>query len=312
MPLVDLASIERARTRIAPFVRKTPVFEASQFRQAPTEAELIFKLECLQVTGSFKARGAISRLLATPREKLLQGIVTASGGNHGLGVARAAAVAGVPAIVFVPAGVSDDKIRLLQGWGADVRKVGAIFDDTKDAALQFSRSSGLEFFHPFADPDVVAGQGTVALEIIDQVHDFDSIVIAIGGGGLIAGMATALKALKPNVRILGVEPTGSPTLRSCLDAGRVVTLDAVTTTVPTMACARTDDAVFEAVRDKISDIALVEDEDMSEARKWLWSELGVAADMSGAAAVAALRTKKLVFNAGERVCILVCGAGAPG
>src|SRR5205823_9596550 len=199
-------------------------------------AEVLLKLECLQVTGSFKARGAMTGLLARPKEQFAAGIVTASGGNHGLAVARTAYAASVPATIFVPKGVSPAKVEKMRLWGAQVETVGSLWDESNAAAIRQANRTGALYLHPFADPLVVAGQGTLGLEVLEQIPDLDAIIIAIGGGGLISGMSIALHALRPSVRIIGVEPNGSPTLKACMDAGACIALKEVTTRVPTMAC----------------------------------------------------------------------------
>lgn len=309
--MIGLEDIRAARERIAPFVRRTPVLVPTSAKD-PLPASVFLKLECLQVTGSFKARGAMNRVLATPREELAGGIVTASGGNHGLAVARTAYVAGVPATVFLPSNVSPAKVEKLRGWQARVEIVGDVWDTANEAALAHARSSSALYLHPFADPLVVAGQGTLALDLLEDAPELDLVLIAIGGGGLIAGMATALKALRPKIRIIGVEPTGSPTLKASLETGRVVTLSRITTSVPTMACRRTDERIFELVRDAVDDVVLVTDHEMRHAARWLWFEAGVAADLSGAAAVAAVQAGRVRFGDAASVCALVCGAGPDG
>lgn len=311
--MITIADIENAAGRIGPYVRRTPVTPLAQLKDPPPGgARVTLKLECLQVTGSFKARGAMNRLLGTPKAALGAGIVTASGGNHGLAVARTAYAAGVPATIYVPANVSPAKVVKMEAWNARVEIVGDEWTKSNDAALAFARDTGATYFHPFADPLVVAGQGTLALEILDQIADFDVILIAIGGGGLISGMATALRARRPGVRIVGIEPTGSPTLKASLDAGHVVTLAEVTSRVPTMTCRRTDERIFETVRATVDDILLVSDEEMAEASRWLWFEMGVAADLSGAASLAALRHGFPALAGAGHICCLVCGAGAEG
>jgi threonine dehydratase len=159
---------------------------------------------------------------------------------------------------------------------------------------------------------VVAGQGTLAIDLLEDLPELDAVLIAIGGGGLIAGMATALKALQPSIHIIGVEPTGSPTLKASLDAGEVVTLHEVTTAVATMACRRTDERIFARVRETVDEVVLVTDDEMRSAARWLWFEAGVAADLSGAAAVAALRSGRIGCGPDARICALVCGAGPEG
>jgi threonine dehydratase len=311
--MIGIADIEGARGRLAGYVRHTPVMPLSALKSTiATNARVTLKLECLQVTGSFKARGAMNRLLGAPRQESARGIVTASGGNHGLAVARTAFAAGVPAMIFVPSGVSMAKIAKMKAWSAEVETVGDVWDQANEAALDYAARTGAIYFHPFADPLVVAGQGTLGLEILDDLPDIDAIVIAIGGGGLISGLATAIRARRPSVRIIGVEPTGAPTLKASLDAGRVVTLPEITTSVATMACRRTDERIFEVVRRTVDEIVLVSDEDMAEASRWLWFEMGVAADLSGSASLAALRTAPEVLAGARHVCALVCGAGAEG
>lgn len=311
--MIDIGDIEAAAARIGDRVRRTPVMALDQLKDPPpVEAAVTLKLECLQVTGSFKARGAMNRLLGAAGGPPARGIVTASGGNHGLAVSRTAFAVGVPATVFVPSGVSPAKVEKMRRWDADVRVVGDVWDESNKAALAFEKETGAVYFHPFADPLVVAGQGTLGLEILDQLPDIDAILIAIGGGGLIAGMSTAIRARKPDVRIIGIEPVGSPTLKACVDAGEVVTLPAVTTRVPTMACARTDPRIYEIVRDRVDEFVLVDDEAMQDAASWLWFEQGIAADLSGAASLAALRQGIPSLAGARQVCALVCGAGPEG
>ncbi|WP_240476646.1 threonine ammonia-lyase [Geminicoccus roseus] len=310
--LIGIEDVRAAAATLDGKVRRTPMMRADQFLNPPADASMWLKLECLQATGSFKARGATNRLLRTPPEKLKNGIVTASGGNHGLAVARAGHLAGVRTTVFLPETSSPAKRAKIAAWGADARVVGPQWDQSNVAALAFAEETGGTYFHPFGDKDVVAGQGTVALEVLEEHPDTNVFLIAIGGGGLIAGMSTAIRALKPDARIIGIEPTGSPTLHASLAAGHVVTLPAVTTTIPTMGCGRTIDPIYEIAARNVDEVVLLEDEQMAEAARWLWFEFGLAADCSGAAAAAALRTGKVQVDRGDKVCVLVCGSGTDG
>ena len=311
--MIDIHDIETARERIAGRIRRTPVTPLAQMKSPlAIRARITLKLECLQVTGSFKARGAMNRLLGTPAEAGANGIVTASGGNHGLAVARTAFAAGVPAIILVPSNWSAEKIAKMKSWNARVEVVGEEWSEANAAALDHASSTGAIYFHPFADPLVAAGQGTLGLEILDDLPDMDAIVIAIGGGGLMAGVATAIRACRPDVRIIGVEPLGSPTLKASIDAGHVVALPTVTSRVATMACRQTDERIFDVVRRNVDDIVLVSDEEMAEASRWLWFEMGIAADLSGAASLAALRAGLPSLSGAKHICALVCGAGAEG
>jgi threonine dehydratase len=308
-----IVEIRAAAERIRGFVRRTPLLAASPTRDRPELARgLLLKLESLQVTGSFKARGAINAVLALPPERLQRGIVTASGGNHGLAVAYAGWAAGVPATIFLPRSVAADKVARFDVWGANVMIAGEAWDDSNRAALQYAEAETLAYIHPFADPLVIAGQGTIALEILEEAPDLDTLLVAIGGGGLISGIAIAAKALKPGIRIIGVEPTGAPTLHQSLAAGRLVELGSLNTAAVTLAPRRSEPVNLAIIRQAVEQVLLVEDEEMREAARWLWHEVGVATELSGAAVVAALLAGHYRPAAGERVCGIVCGAGTDG
>lgn len=308
--MISVDDIRAAAVRIAGKVRRTPMLVADNLQSPLCDgATVILKLELLQVTGSFKARGATNKLLSLSPAELEHGIVAASGGNHGLGTARAGRMAGVPTTIFLPTNAAPSKLEKLKAWGAETRIVGASFSEANAAALDYVAQTGAAYFHPFADPQVVAGQGTLGLEILEQMADVDTVLVAMGGGGLISGIATALKALAPHVRIIGIEAAGSPVLLRAIEAGANIALEKVTTSVATMACAKTDDRIFEIVRDRVDQIVLVDDEEMRRAARWLWFEMGLAADLSGAAAIAALREGRIAVRSGERICAIVCGAG---
>jgi len=308
--LIGIEDIRAAAARITSHVRRTPVIVASGVKTSiVSDATVTLKLELLQVTGSFKARGATNRLLSLDPADLGKGIVAASGGNHGIATARAGFMAGVQTTIFLPTNASPAKIAKLRAWGAETRIIGSAWHEANAAALDFVAETGAAYFHPFADPYVVAGQGTVALEILEQMPDVDTVLVAMGGGGLISGVATALKALAPGVRVVGIEAAGSPVLLRAIEAGSNTALDSVTTSVATMSCAKTDDRIFEIVRDRVDEIVLVEDAEMKVAADWLWFEMGLAADLSGAAAIAALQQNRVRTRPGERICAIVCGAG---
>jgi threonine dehydratase len=308
--VIVLDDIRAAAGRIADNVRRTPMVAATNLKAPLADgAEIMLKLELLQVTGSFKARGAVNRLLTTDKHALKRGIVTASGGNHGIATARAGYMAGVPTTIYLPSNASPAKIEKLKSWGATTHIVGSAWHESNEAAQAFVRETGAVYFHPFADPAVVAGQGTVGLEILEQMPDVTTVLVAMGGGGLISGVSTAIKAMAPHVRVVGIEAAGSPVLLRSLEAGKNIALDKVTTSVATMACARTDDRIFEIVRRNVDEIVLVDDAEMLRAAKALWFEMGLAADLSGAAAIAALAERRVKLNKGERICAIVCGAG---
>jgi len=201
---------------------------------------LLLKLESSQVTGSFKARGAISAVFASPPQRLARGVATASGGNHGLAVAYAGWAAGVPATIFLPNSVAAEKRERFATWGARVVVSGEVWDDSNRAALHHAEAEALAYIHPFADPGVIAGHGTIALEILEEAPDLDTLIVAIGGGGLISGVALTANALKPGIRIIGVEPVGAPTLHDSLAAGRLVELAKLDTAAITLAPRRSE------------------------------------------------------------------------
>lgn len=311
--MIDLADIEAARGRITDHIRKTPTLAYTQLKDGGADTlSVTLKLELLQAAGSFKARGAMNRLLTLSEGQRGRGIVTASGGNHGLAIARSAHVLGARAQIFLPSNVVPDKVAKLKQWGASVEIVGDVWDDANAAALAFAERTGATYAHPFSDPVVVAGQGTLGLDVLDDMPDVDVILVAIGGGGLISGLSTAVKARRPATRIIGIEPVGSPTLHACLQAGRLVALDRLETRVATMSCRQTDQAIFEVVRRQVDEIVLVSDEEMETAARQLWFEFGIGADLSGAAALAALNSGRVTIAPGSRVCALVCGAGTDG
>ncbi|HEX3499516.1 MAG TPA: threonine/serine dehydratase [Stellaceae bacterium] len=310
--MLSLDDVHAAAARIEGKVRRTPLIEAAPTKRALGAGKVSYKLECLQVTGSFKARGAISKLGTLTDGEIAKGLVTASGGNHGLAIAYAGWLTGRPATIFVPENVSPAKAAKIKEWGAELVVTGKVWDESNRAAMAHVERSGATYVHPFADTAIMAGQGTIALELFADDPAIDTLIVAIGGGGLIAGIATAAKALNPRIRIVGVEPYGAPTLHASLAAGRVVELKEITTIVPTMAARKTEAINFDIIRRHVEEVVLVSDDEMREAAKFLWFESGLAVDLSGAAAVAALLTGRVRAEAGSRTCALVCGAGADG
>ena len=315
MILSEIKPFKEAAQRISGKVHHTPIFNLNP---KPSEfdflsyGEIFFKLENLQVTGSFKARGAANKLLTLTDAKKNAGLVTASGGNHGLAVAWAAASIKVPSIVFLPQSTPEDKIIDLKSYGAQVVVEGRSWDDANSLALETAKSKGMTYIHPFADPAVIAGQGTIGLEIIEQVRNVDTIMVAIGGGGLIAGIAAAVKCINPTIRIIGVEPIGAPTLYESLKNGKIVTLQEISTDAGTLAPRRTMPINYEIIASYIDKIILVSDEEMKTAAQVLWQKVGIAVELSAAATLAALMTKRYLPQVNEKVVAVICGKGKAG
>lgn len=309
---VTLRDIEAAAARIEGRVRRTPMIAAAPMKTPACAGALSLKLECLQVTGSFKPRGATNKLLTLGEAEVRRGILTASGGNHGLAVAYAGWQAGTRAVVYLPETTPQAKAEKIEGWGAEVRFAGRVWDEANEAALAAAAAEGLTYIHPFADPAVIAGQGTLGLEMLAEAPETEVLVVAVGGGGLISGVATAAKALEPGIRVVAVEPVGAPTLKESVAAGKLVTLPAIETEAGTLAPRRSAAINLGIIADKVDDFVLVADEEMRAAARWLWFELGVAAELSGAASLAALMTGRVAVEPGQGVTALICGAGSDG
>src|SRR5690242_2309004 len=205
---ISLEALAEARERIAPYVRHTPLLPLPSLR-GDLPAQLRLKLENLQVTGSFKARGVFNTLLQLDSAQRERGVVAASGGNHGAALAYGAWRLGIPATVFLPERASEDRVARIAAWGARVVKYGRAWDDAHARAVAHAADMGQAYIHPFDARRTLEGQGTLGLELLDDLPDIDCVLIAIGGGGLIGGMAAAIKQRRPDVRIVGVEPTGA-------------------------------------------------------------------------------------------------------
>jgi len=313
MSTVTIEDVQAAARRIDGLVRRTPLLAAGLCQTPlPGDPALNLKLECLPVSGSFQARGAMSKLTTLDDAAKARGLITASGGNHGLGVAYAGHSAGVPVTIYLPGNTPPAKADQLRRWGAEVHIHGDVWDDANREAMAAAERDGKTYIHPFADPAVIAGQGTVSLEVLADAPDTDVLLVSIGGGGLISGTALAAKALKPAITVIGVEPVGAPTLANSVAAGEVVTLDRIDTKANTLAPKKTEAINLALVQENVDDIVLVTDDQMREAARWLWREFGLGVELSAAAAVAALQAGAYVPANGAVCTALVCGAGNDG
>ncbi|MBL4844433.1 MAG: pyridoxal-phosphate dependent enzyme [Planctomycetes bacterium] len=297
-----------AAARLSGLVRRTPLLDVSQPTQALGPGGPIFlKLESMQRSGSFKLRGALNAALTLdPRPTAL---VTASGGNHGAGLACAGAQVGLPVEVYVPKSTPPDKRARLVRLGARVHVTGEVWDDADAAAREATAAGEGAYVHPFADPAVIAGNGTVALEILADLPDVACVVIAVGGGGLIGGCARAIKAARPEAKVIGVEPRGAPTLSQSLAANALVTLPEITTRAGSLAPRRSAELNLKLARQFVDEVVLVSDEELEAGVAWLRSELGVAAELGGAASLAAVLSGRFVPPREGPTCLVICGAG---
>lgn len=299
LPALSLPDVVRAAQRIAGHARRTPVLEAGP--------GLLLKLEQLQHAGSFKVRGAFNRILAAREAGTLPpgGVIAASGGNHGLAVAHAARALGVRAEIFVPEVTAPVKVAGLRALGARIVQTGAIYADAYAAAQRRAAETGALEIHAYDQPEVVAGAGTVGLELWEQTGGVDTVLVAVGGGGLIAGIVTALAG---RARVVAVEPELIPTLHEALRAGRPVRTPVGGVAADALGASVLGRIAFDAVRGAGVRSVLVSDADIAAARRAMWAEYRLAVEHSGAAALAALRSGAYTPGPGERVAVVVCGA----
>ena len=301
MQPINRAGIEAARERIAPHIRTTPTLSLERGAFS-LQGFLVLKLELMQHTGSFKARGAFNRILSCDVDHA--GVVAASGGNFGVAVAYAAAKLDLPAEVFVPDTSSPVKVERLHALGADVQVVRGFYADALAASEQRAAKTGALFMHAYDQPEVVAGQGTVAAELSRQTQAVDTVLVAVGGGGLIGGVASWFAG---DVRVVGVEPVRAPTLTRALEAGMPIDVEVSGLAADSLGARRAGSIGFAAARSFVERTILVEDVAIADAQRMLWHETRIVAEPGGAAALAALTSGAYRPAADEWVAVLVCG-----
>ncbi|MGZ4110521.1 MAG: threonine/serine dehydratase [Actinomycetota bacterium] len=301
---VDRRDIEAARERIAPFVRETPVI-APGAGAFGVDGPLTLKLELLQHTGSFKPRGAFNKLLSSDVPDA--GVIAASGGNFGLAVAYAARTLGHRAEIFVPDTSPAAKIDRIREQDADVHVVAGYYDEAAARARARAGESGALWMHPFDQPEVIAGGGTVGVEIQAQVPDVDTVLVAIGGGGLIAGIAGWFRG---DVRVIGVEPEACPSMHAALEAGEPTDVEVGGVAADSLGPRRVGQIAFGIARSFVDRVVLVPDDAIRDAQRRLWRDLHVVAEPGGAATLAAILTGAYRPAHDERVAVILCGANA--
>lgn len=304
--LIPLVDIELARERLAPFLTPSPVMRADSYSRR-TEADVHLKLEVLLPTHSFKVRGALNKLLSLSEEERSLGLVTASGGNHGLGVSYAARLLGADATVVVPEvspQVRRDRIREL---GAELIVHGPDWNAANTLALQLAAEHGFTYVSPFADPLIMAGQGTIALELFEQLPEVDVILCSVGGGGLISGIASAVRHVRPATRVIGVETRGADCIAQSLAAGELVELPAFTSIADSLATRRSTEEVLAIIREAVEQVVVVEDSAaVSEIKATLDFEK-LLLEPAAACNLAALTGELADDLAGLSVAVIACG-----
>jgi threonine dehydratase len=303
---VSLAEVEAAREVLAPVIRRTPV-DASEHLSRMAGRPLILKAEHLQRTGSFKIRGAYHRISKLSDEERAAGVVAASAGNHAQGVALAAALLGVDSTIFMPETAPLPKVQATRSYGAEVVLGGAFFDDALAAARRHAAETGAVFVSPFDDPVLIAGQGTVGLELAEQAPEATTFALAIGGGGLISGTAVALRALRPDCRIVGVEAEGAASMTAALEAGRPVTLERLDTMADGIANKAVSELTLAHVDALVDEVVTVSEEDISRALLLLLERAKAVVEPAGAAALAAALAGKLGGRTTKPACVVLSG-----
>ncbi len=305
--MIEASDIEAARQRIADLVLVTPCIESALLSER-CGCRLLFKLETLQHTGSFKPRGALHKLLSLSDEETSRGVVAASAGNHAQGVAWAARAVGSSALIVMPEPTPLVKISNTRRLGADVELWGPNLDASLERARELERERGLTFVHPFDDPAIIAGQGSVGLEILEQVPDADVIVAPIGGGGLISGIATAVGTARPRIRVLGVQSRSAPAMKRSYDAQEWRQDEVEPTLAEGIALKRPGKLTFPIIRRRVAGIELVSEEEI-EAAVYELLEVGkILTEGAGAAGYAAVRSGRFADLGGRTVVVVLCGA----
>ncbi|MBM9504557.1 threonine ammonia-lyase [Actinacidiphila acididurans] len=302
---ITLDDVRGAHKMLAGVARVTPM-EGSRHLSSLVGAPVHLKCENLQRTGSFKIRGAYVRIAGLTPEQRAAGVVAASAGNHAQGVALAASLLGVRSTVFMPVGAPLPKVAATREYGAEVRLHGAVVDESLLAAKEYAESTGAVFIHPFDHQDVIAGQGTLGLEIMEQCPEVGTIVVGVGGGGLAAGVALAVKALRPQVRIVGVQAAGAAAYPPSLAAGRPVTLESVATMADGIMVGRPGDLPFAIIRELVDEVVTVTEDQLSSALLLCLERAKMVVEPAGASPVAALLAAPESF-AGPVVAVLSGG-----
>jgi threonine dehydratase len=301
--VITRADVEEAAERVGDRVRRTPVAEVEP-EAFGGSAPLLLKLELLQHTGSFKPRGIFNRILSAEAEAKAAGVIAASGGNAGLAVAYAAARLGLHAEIFVPESSSAVKVARLRGLGASVTVTGAYYADAHAASQRRAEATGALVVHAYDQPEVAAGQGTVARELEGQAPGFDTVLVAVGGGGLLEGIATWVAG---RARVVAVEPERCPSMAAAIERGEPVDVEVGGIAADSLGARRVSASSLAAATRAGAALVLVPDEAIMEARRRLWEELRVVAEPGGACALAALVSGAHRPSAGERVAVVVCG-----
>ena len=302
--MLKLDNFYKARYELSKVIRQTDVVQAPQVNP---ECDVYLKLECLQRTGSFKVRGACYKISQLSDEEKAHGVIACSAGNHAQGVALGATAHGIKSLICLPAGAPISKVEATKGYGADVCLVPGVYDDAYQKAIELRDEKGYTFVHPFDDPNVIAGQGTIGLELIDQVKDMDAVVVPVGGGGLISGVAFALKTLNPHIKVYGVQAAGAASMVQSLHVHKRECLSSVSTIADGICVKEPGELTYEICSKYVDDIVTVSEDEICAAILQLLEKEKVVAEGAGATSVAAVMINKVPVKGKKVVCIVSGG-----
>lgn len=302
--MLQLENVYQAAFALKNIIRNTELIHAPKINP---EVDLYIKPENLQVTGSFKVRGAAYKISRLTDEEKSKGVIACSAGNHAQGVALAAARNGIKSIICLPDGAPISKVEATRAYGAEIELVNGVYDDAYNYALKLKDEMGMTFIHPFDDDAVIAGQGTIALEILEENPNVEAIVVPIGGGGLISGVAYAVKALRPEVKVYGVQAAGAPSMVKSVGEGEILTLDSVKTIADGIAVKQPGTTTFEICSKYVDDIVTVTDDETATAILTLMEKQKLVAEGAGAVSVAAVMFDKVPVKGKNTVCIVSGG-----
>lgn len=302
--MLTLDNVYRASNALKGVVRRTDLLYAPKLKPG---TDLYLKTENLQVTGSFKVRGAYYKMTRLTDEEKSRGVVACSAGNHAQGVALAAQKNGIKAVICLPDGAPISKVEATKSYGAEVCLVPGVYDDAYKRALALRDECGYTFIHPFDDPDVIAGQGTIALEIEQQLPDLDAVIVPIGGGGLISGIAFTIKSINPNVKVYGVQAAGAPSMRNSVRDQQIEELPSVSTIADGIAVKKPGELTYDMCSKYVDEIVTVTDDEISAAILALMEQHKLVTEGAGAVAVAAAMFGKVDIEGKKAVCLLSGG-----
>lgn len=302
--MLTLDRVYKASNVLSQVVRETDMIKA---KNLSPDADIYLKTENLQVTGSFKVRGSYFKISQLSDEEKAKGVIACSAGNHAQGVALAATKNGIKSLICLPDGAPISKVEATKRYGAEVCMVKGVYDDAYNKALELKEEMGYSFIHPFDDPDVIAGQGTIGLEIINQLPDADAVIVPIGGGGLIAGVAYTIKQIKPSCKVYGVQAMGAPSMQKSISDGKIETLDKVQTIADGIAVKTPGNLTFDLVNKYVDGVFTVSDDEIALAILTLMEQEKLVAEGAGAVGVAAVMNGKIPDIQGKKVCCLVSG-----